>query len=73
MGELIKTYGKVNINGKEYEVELNAPIEGDAGGIVHIQNKKSRIEMSQADFYQMVTLLNLAKKNLEIMKGDIDE
>lgn len=73
MGELIKTYGNVNIGGNNYDIELNAPIFEKTGGTVHIQNEKSRIEMSQYDFYQMICNMNLALENLKIIKGDLDE
>jgi hypothetical protein len=70
MGELIKNYGKICYGEKEYNVELNGPVELEKGGIVHIQNKDIRIEMSQLEFYRMVCLMNLAQANLKRIKGD---
>jgi len=69
MGELLKKYGKIDINGMELDVELNGPSNEERGGIVHIQNSNMRMEMSQRDFYDLVGAINLAKDNLERMKG----
>lgn len=69
MGELIKTYGEISINNQKFEIELNDPLSTETGGIVHIQNEKLRMEMSQLDFYRMVGCINLAKENLLRMKG----
>lgn len=74
MGEVIRKYGSIEVKGKIYYVELNGPINKESGGIVHIQSIDERMEMSQVEFYQMVGALNLAKVNLEKMKGlKIDE
>ncbi len=69
MGEIIQTYGNIKIKEKLYDIELNDPISKESGGIVHIQNSDIRMEMSQVEFYQIVGILNLAKTNLEKMKG----
>ena len=68
MGELIKTVGDINVKGHNFRIELNAPIECKKGGVVHIQNDNIRLEMSQADFYKMAFIFNLARKNLAIEK-----
>ncbi len=70
MGELLKKYGTIKLGSKAFDIELNAPINDETGGIVHIQNEKVRLEMSQLDFYELVTSLNLAKMNLLKIKGD---
>ena len=73
MGELLKTYGHIDINGQRLAIELNEPINPQTGGIVHLQSDKFRLEMSQADFYRLVVTINLAKKNLCRIKGLNDE
>ena len=73
MGELLKKYGKVYLKSSFWEIELNAPLKEKSGGTVHIQNKSTRMEMSQADFYKFVANLNLAKENLNHIKGMKDE
>ena len=74
MGEIIKSYGDFKIKGMRFNVELNGPVSEVTGGIVHIQNDVVRYEMSQLDFYKMVTGLNLARENLIRLKGkDINE
>ena len=74
MGELICKYGDLKLKGEIFCVELNEPILKDEGGMVHIQSKDKRVELSQIEFYRMVGLMNLALENLKIMKGDyIDE
>lgn len=72
MGEIIRVVGNINIKGENFNVELNAPIS-ETGGVIHIQNEKMRLEMSQRDFYKIVGSINLAKHNLLKMKGLIDE
>lgn len=73
MGELVKIYGQVKLKDREYDIELNDPIDKKTGGIVHIQNKAFRLELSQIDFYKLVAGMNLAKKQLEYIKGDLYE
>lgn len=73
MGELIKKYGVLNIKGRLFDIELNAPLDADNGGIVHIQSDDIRMEMSQLDFYRLVGCVNLAKTNLLHIKGVSDE
>lgn len=73
MGEIIKKYGTVSLNNNCYDIELNGPISNNAGGIIHIQNDKSRAEMSQKDFYKLVSLVNLASVNLQKVKGKKNE
>ncbi|CBK73533.1 hypothetical protein CIY_06170 [Butyrivibrio fibrisolvens 16/4] len=70
MGELLKKYGTINVGPKQCCVELNAPIDSESGGIVHIHYDDIRFDMSQLEFYQMVTALNLASENLKRIKGD---
>ena len=69
MGELIKKYGEINIEGMKLDVELNEPIDPLKGGIVHLQNSFMRLEMTQLDFYRFVGCVNLAKTNLLRIKG----
>lgn len=71
MGELLNKYGTVDIKDGSFDIELNAPIDGKTGGIVHIQNRKMRLEMTQLDFYELVTSLHLAKTNLIKIKGNV--
>lgn len=73
MGELLKKYGKIDLKGRLYDIELNAPIRPKIGGIIHIQSDDIRLEMTQADFYKFVTNVNLAKENLLRIKGVKDE
>lgn len=69
MGELMKRYGEISINGIPFTVEMNAPISEENGGIIHIQNDIVRMEMEQKDFYKIVSSLNLAKEQLFREKG----
>ena len=73
MGELLKKYDTVSIKDRNFDIELNAPIDENVGGIVHIQSDDLRMEMSQLDFYRFATCVNLAKANLLHIKGAKDE
>lgn len=74
MGELIKKYGEIRIHQIPFGIELNNPIVEETGGIIHVQSDNFRLDMSQLDFYKIVTACNYAKDNLHMIKGDyIDE
>lgn len=73
MGELLKKYGEINVKNRDFDIELNAPIDERHGGIVHIQSDDLRMEMSQIDFYRFAACVNLAKENLLHIKGAKDE
>ena len=69
MGEIIKSYGKLNLKNQTFDVELNNPVSDMSSGIIHIQNDDLRIELTSGDFFSMVGALVLAKKELELSKG----
>jgi hypothetical protein len=67
MGEKIIDLGFVKMGDTDYSVELNHP----SGGLqkeVHIQSKKSRIEMTESEFIELSTLILLAAEKLQNYK-----
>lgn len=69
MGELIKELGEVKIGNDQYRIELNGPIDHSNGGLIHIHNGELRMDLSQLDFYKIVSQINLARENLHREKG----
>lgn len=73
MGEKIKNYSKIQIGKEIFDIELNKPhIKGEPYS-VHIQNPKFRLEMRDFEFARMAAAIIFARKQLEKLKGNLNE
>lgn len=69
MGEIIEKIGQLEIAGKIFDVELNAPFEPGEESSIHVQNKRIRFECTKTEFLQFATLIMRAKENFDYYKN----
>jgi len=68
MGEIIKTFGKINIGNEEVEFELNKPHAAKDLRSVHVQSKRFRFEMNEKEFLKLALTVIVAEKKLRELK-----
>lgn len=71
MGEIIKKIGELEIAGKVFDVELNAPFEPGEELSIHVQNERFRFECTRTEFLQFATLIMRAKENFDYYKNGV--
>ena len=73
MGEKIRDLGKIKIGNSEFVIELNHSASGSHYRDIHIQNDKFRLEIPENEFLQMAACMQVAKKQLKIIKNITDK
>jgi hypothetical protein len=68
MGEKIKNIGKFTINDNEYVIELNKSSGNSKEFEIHIQSNNTRFELSESEYNQFSSTINLAIENLKKIK-----
>jgi hypothetical protein len=69
MGEKIRTIGFIKYRNSDYEIEENESGMKKKENIIHIQNKKFRMEISESSYTLMSSLILSASKNLKKLKS----
>ena len=71
MGEKIADIGKLKLSDVEYDIELNSGLSlFDNKNQVHIQSKKSRLELSEDAFKKILLSVLSADEILKILKNE---
>jgi len=71
MGEKIADIGKLKLSDVEYDIELNSGLSlFDKKNQVHIQSKKSRLELSEDAFKKILLSVLSADEILKILKNE---
>lgn len=73
MGEKIRTLGKIELNGQNFEVEENFPDKPGLETDFHIQSENSRLQMSRSEFMRFAAVIAGAGKQLRRLKGLEDD
>lgn len=73
MGEVIRKVNTISLGGSGFDIELNHSVKGGRFRDIHIQNDKFRLEMPENEFLPMAACILLAKKQFDIMKGNLHD
>ena len=68
MGKVLKKLLEQKILGKDFQVELNKEPSEKSSKVIHVSINETRLEFSKKEFYEIVSTLILAEKNLKILK-----
>lgn len=69
MGEVLKVVKETKLGGGKFLIELNEPLVKDGLRVVHLQNEKFRMEMTDELFLKMAGAIVYARKRFDDMKG----
>ncbi|MGL6114976.1 MAG: hypothetical protein ACRC1R_08030 [Cetobacterium sp.] len=72
MGEKIRDLEKIFIGNSEFNIELNEGTKEEKYNI-HIQNERVNLSFKDFNFIRFASCFLVAKKRLEIFKGEEDE
>lgn len=71
MGEIIRKICEVSLGDKTFDIELNKSASGGHYRDIHIQNDSFRLEVSENEFLSIAACVLLAKKQFDVIKGNI--
>ena len=69
MGEVLKVVKETKLGGGKFLIELNEPLVKYGARIIHLQNDKFRMEMTEPEFLKIAGAVAYARKNFDVMKG----
>ena len=68
MGEKIKVLSEISIGNNNLEIELNKATFHGGPRYIHLQNGVFRLNFTESEFIQVVTIMNKAAKKLKALK-----
>ena len=68
MGKVLKKLLEKKILGKDFQIELNKEPSEKSAKVIHVSINETRLEFSKKEFYEIVSTLILAEKNLKNFK-----
>lgn len=69
LGEVLKVLKDTTIGDAKLKIELNAPVTENGSKIIHFQNDKFRLEMSEEEFLKIAGAVAYGWRNFEFLKG----
>lgn len=69
MGEVLKVVKETEIGGGKFLIEQNEPLVQGTPRVIHIQNDKFRMEMTEPEFLKIAGAITYARKRFDVMKG----
>lgn len=69
LGEVLKVVKETKLGGGKFLIELNEPLVKGGARIIHLQNEKFRMEMTEEFFLKMASAIAYARKRFDDMKG----
>ncbi len=69
MGEVLKVIKEIKLGGGKFLIEQNAPLITGGSNVIHLQNEKFRMEMSEPEFLKIAGSIAWARRNFDFLKG----
>ena len=69
LGEVLKIVKETKLGGGKFLIEQNEPLVNGGPRVMHIQNEKFRMEMTEPEFLKIASAIVYARKRFDDMKG----
>ena len=69
MGEVLKVLKETKLGGEKFLIEQNAPLAANGFRVIHLQNEKFRMEISEPDFLKIAGAIAWSRRRFDALKG----